>query len=140
MRENPPFVPDQRLADPKYRRRLLNKIEALISVLEVARDKVMRNLGAPDADVRRLRRVLANLDGTLQVCRRARRSLVRPAAGRRMPRRPRPATNPDEMSFREYLELSNVSEYERLRSLGPISLKDVEATDLDDLLARLAAE
>ncbi len=51
---------------------MLVKIEALISVLQVARTKVVRNLDMPGADCARLARVKLQVDNTLKVCRKAR--------------------------------------------------------------------
>lgn len=73
----PPFS-DARLQDPAYRGDLLAKLEALISVLEVARAKVVSNLCRPvedAADEARLRRVRNQVDNTLKVCRQARQAL-----------------------------------------------------------------
>lgn len=72
----PPFS-DARLADPRYRADLLSKLTALISVLEVARAKVVVRLsaGTPAAhaeeDLARLRRMRRQVENTLQICRRA---------------------------------------------------------------------
>lgn len=73
----PPFS-DARLADPVYRADLLAKLEALTSVLEVARAKVIVNLGTGDRDeseLARLHRVRAQVENTLKVCRQAREAL-----------------------------------------------------------------
>ena len=72
----PPFS-DTRLQDPAYRADLLAKLEALISVLEVARAKVVSNLSRPveDGDISRLRRVRDQVENTLKVCRQARAAL-----------------------------------------------------------------
>jgi hypothetical protein len=63
-----PAREEQRLA-------MLAKIEALISVLELARGKVLSNLTQHGVDVDRLLRVREQVDATLQVCRRARVAL-----------------------------------------------------------------
>lgn len=98
-------------ARQEQRAEMLAKIEALISVLELARDKVLQNLAqhaalnppqkAPQkVDVERLLRVREQVDATLQVCRRAR--VV-------------------------------------LRGGGtPITAEQVRSTDMDELCARLA--
>lgn len=73
----PPYS-DARLADPVYRADLLAKLEALISVLEVARAKVIVNLGTEDrteSELNRLRRVRVQVENTLKVCRTARQAL-----------------------------------------------------------------
>jgi hypothetical protein len=75
MTHNSPYDSDQKLSDPSYRAEMLTKIEALISVLEVARHKVVKSIdvGAPDAD--RMLRVKRQVENTLMVCRRARTAL-----------------------------------------------------------------
>ncbi len=75
MSNNSPFDSEQKLSDPTYRAEMLTKIEALISVLEVARQKVVQNMdeGAPNAD--RMLRVKRQVENTLKVCRRARTAL-----------------------------------------------------------------
>ncbi len=154
MRDSFPFVPSERLRDPRYRKELLDKVEALISVLQVAHQKVLRNLAAPGSDVERLQRICSNLEGTLEVCRRARRTLLQnspPPASDEAPCGPhiqlqpgeglRPAARPAEpgrMSWREYLELASVEEYRRLQDRGPITRDEVENVDLDELCRRLS--
>lgn len=74
-----PFHPDshQQLTDPSYRAAMLVKIEALISVLQVARTKVVRNLETPNPghDAARLARVKMQVENTLKVCRKAQTAL-----------------------------------------------------------------
>lgn len=72
-----PFHPDshQQLTDPSYRAAMLVKIEALISVLQVARTKVVRNLETPGHDAARLARVQLQVENTLKVCRKAQTAL-----------------------------------------------------------------
>ena len=70
MNPNPPKS-DQKLTDPNYRAEMLTKIEALISVLQVARAKVVRNLATPGNDSARLARVKLQVENTLSVCRKA---------------------------------------------------------------------
>jgi len=64
-----------KLSDPQYRAAMLDKIEALISVLQVAHTKVLASLGTAAADRSRLRRVEAQVSNTLKVCRKARVAL-----------------------------------------------------------------
>jgi len=54
---------------------MLDKIEALISVLEVAHSKVLANLGTASSDRSRLHRVETQVANTLKVCRKARVAL-----------------------------------------------------------------
>src|SRR5690606_34691081 len=65
---------DHDLASSEYRSRLLTKLNCLISVLEAAIAKVTKGLEAPDANEERLVRIRANLENTLAICTRARRS------------------------------------------------------------------
>lgn len=51
---------------------MLAKIEALITVLELARGKVLAGLAARGADAQRLFQVRRQVEATLQVCRKAR--------------------------------------------------------------------
>jgi hypothetical protein len=75
MTNNSPYDSEQKLSDPAYRAEMLNKIEALISVLEVARQKVVNNIDTGGADADRMLRVKRQVDNTLKVCRRARTAL-----------------------------------------------------------------
>jgi len=68
---------DAHLDSPEYRRRLYQKLNTLIAVLEVACAKVERSLESPSADLDRLERIQVNLNDTLDICRRARRALDR---------------------------------------------------------------
>lgn len=61
----------------EYRERLLQKLNCLIAVLQVAIAKVRRNLDTPSADLERLGRIRANLERTLGICQKAKASLER---------------------------------------------------------------
>lgn len=75
MNDNSPFNSEQQLSDPVYRAEMLTKIEALLSVLEVAHRKVVSNIDAGSPDLDRLERVREKVENTLKVCRRARTAL-----------------------------------------------------------------
>lgn len=147
-----PFVPDHRLYNPKYREELLSKLEALISVLEMAHQKVVRNIEMPGADLTRLARVRNNLEGTLEVCRRARRLLVEGDFSKNeqsqglqkslLPLAPQRSTDGDQdtMDYREYTEITNFDEYKRLRKLGPIQWDEVVDVDINSLCNRLTGQ
>ncbi|MCP4093385.1 MAG: hypothetical protein GY747_08045 [Planctomycetes bacterium] len=75
MTDNSPFESEQKLTDPDYRAEMLNKVEALISVLEVARHKIVTNIDTGAADADRMLRVKRQVENTLKVCRRARTAL-----------------------------------------------------------------
>jgi len=75
MTDPSPFESEQKLTDPSYRSEMLTKVEALISVLEVARFKVVKNIDEGAADADRMLRVKRQVENTLKVCRRARTAL-----------------------------------------------------------------
>jgi len=75
MTNNSPYESEQKLTDPEYRAEMLTKVEALISVLEVARQKVVTNIDAGSHDADRMLRVKRQVENTLKVCRRARTAL-----------------------------------------------------------------
>ena len=54
---------------------MLAKVEALITVLELARGKVLTGLAERGADAERLFQIRRQVEATLQVCRRARSAL-----------------------------------------------------------------
>ncbi|MDP6849355.1 MAG: hypothetical protein QGH51_02570 [Planctomycetota bacterium] len=127
-----PSVPAQQLADPAFRRKLLCKVEALISVLEVARSKVDENLEAePNEDVR-LRKVMMNLEHTLSVCHRARRILLHAEDTKPLPSHSRNQLQL-KMTFRDYVEVMSFAEYCRFRTLGPVTPNEIHSTDLEEL-------
>ena len=126
-------LPVHRLADPAYRRELLGKVEALISVLELARARVETRLQGKVEDAVHLRRVLVRLEGTLDVCHRARRMLL--GAGDEMKSLP-PAFRQilhSRMTYRDYLELRSFSEFCYFRELGPVTSGEIFDTDMDRL-------
>lgn len=132
-----------RLHDPKdgtnldsqeYRTRLLVKLNCLIAVIEVALAKVSRSLEEPTANGERLERIKTNLENTLSICHRARRTLQRTIDGRcdsAEPLRRR-------MSYRDYVELSSIDEYRKFKMLPPISNTELASTDVDELLRKLS--
>lgn len=140
MPETNPPSPDRRLGDPHYRAALLEKIESLIAVLELARVKVHRNLRIPGSDKLRLNRILDNLKNTLAVCRRAQVALMqasaKPGQGGVFTADGRPV----EMNRREFLELQSLAEFYRLRNLGPITDDEMLGVDVEDLCDQLSRE
>lgn len=76
MARNPsPLAPQHGISSPAERADLLCRVEALISVLNVAYGKVLRSLEQPGDDMARLRAVRSSLERTLEVLERARRAL-----------------------------------------------------------------
>jgi hypothetical protein len=125
------------LGSHEYRTRLLTKLNCLIAVVEVAIAKIGHNLEAPGANEERLLRIRTNLQNTLAICQRAKSTLQRVDA----PRiggvsRARPADG--QMSYRDYVELSSIDEYRKFKTLPPIQRKDLDETDIDELLRRLS--
>ncbi len=126
-------MPVHRLTDPAYRRELLGKVEALISVLELARGKVETRLRGKVEDLVHLRGVLVRLEGTLDVCHRA-RLMLRGASDdiKALPPAFRQVLD-SRMTYRDYLELQSFSEFCHFRELGPVTTREIFDTDLDRL-------
>ena len=139
MQDPIPSVPAHRLTDPAYRRELLNKVESLLSVLEIARTKVQHRIERKGGDSERLRKVLHNLDGTVDVCRRARSILINADDGSQLPVPFRQRFDKP-MNYRQYLEVASFAEYCRFRELGPISRQEIFDTDLEALCEALVGE
>ena len=129
------------LNSTEYRHRLLNKLNCLIAVLEVAIGKVSKSLESDDANYERLVRIRANLENTLAICRRAKSTLETKLGAEdtdATPSLPSPAKNKNaDASFRTYVELSSIDEFRKFKSLPPIQKDDVEGTDLDELVNKL---
>ncbi len=125
------------LSSAEYRARLLTKLNCLIAVLEVAIAKISRSMDLPGANEERLLKIQSNLKNTLSICNRAKQTLENsmddeaPAA-----RLPAPARR--RMTYRDYVELSSIDEYNKFKKLPPISTADIGSTDLDELISRLA--
>ena len=120
----------------EYRTRLLTKLNCLIAVLEVAIAKVDRSLEAPGANEERLQRVRGNLENTLSICHRAKRTLERAVDGgsRAVPSA---SLDSSHMSYRDYVELSSIDEYRKFRTLPPISGEELGGVDIDALARKL---
>lgn len=121
------------LDSQEYRTRLLVKLNCLIAVIEVALAKVGRSLEEPTANAERLERIRTNLENTLSICHRARRTLQRTIEGRQESAEPARRR----MSYRDYVELSSIDEYRKFKALPPISHHELSGTDLDDLFRKL---
>ncbi|MEO0480029.1 MAG: hypothetical protein AAF196_11145 [Planctomycetota bacterium] len=132
--------PDDRssnLGSTEYRSRLLTKINALIGVLEVAISKVDRSRHDPNADDARLERIRTNLENTLAICNRARRSLLQVVNGEEKERSNADADQA-RMSYRDYVELASIDEYRRFKELPPIASDDLQSADIDELAKKLS--
>ncbi len=123
----------------EYRTRLLTKLNCLIAVLEVAIAKVDRSLETPGANEERLRRVRGNLENTLSICLRAKRTLERALGGGSRAGQDAMA-DAEHMSYRDYVELSSIDEYRKFRELPPISGDELTSVDIDDLARKLGED
>ncbi|MBK8980475.1 MAG: hypothetical protein IPM29_31620 [Planctomycetes bacterium] len=120
----------------EHRTRLLTKLNCLIAVLEVAITKISRSLQSPQADRERLTRVRVNLENTLAICQRAKRTLHRSlAAG--SPAQSASSTAASRMGYRDYVELSTIEEYRKFKSMPPIDRRLLEGVDIDALAREL---
>ena len=150
----------------EYKARLLNKLNCLIAVLEVAIEKIKKSLASPEANVKRLTKIQENLENTLGICLRARETLIKkggiqgassacslapkkpekredlpPAAPeRKVPKEGKnPAIKGVKMTFRDYVELSSIQEYKKFKKMPPIQPKEILKVDLDELIRKLMA-
>jgi hypothetical protein len=141
---------ESNLESAEYRQRLSRKLNCLIAVLEVAITKVRHSLGGPDPDLERLERIQKNLNGTLDVCRRARTALDRhedlpsdlseslaKVVGKDEVRR---LPVGDEPRRGMAVEMSSAEELERFRSLEPIDRSSVQRVDFEELAKLLQRE
>jgi len=134
----------QSLSSEEYRVRLVNKLNCLIAVLEVAISKITRSVDtAPDRSDRLLK-IRANLENTLAICRRARATLeakstaAAPMPPKQLPPAKRSAhSDMDKMTYRDYVEFLSVEEYRRFKTLPPITDREIKALDFDSLIGKL---
>lgn len=129
------------LSSTEYRSRLLNKLNCLVAVLEVAIGKVEKSLEADDSNQERLLRIKANLENTLAICRRAKGTLETKTPDDRTVRAlEAPATEPrpeKHETFRCYVELSSIDEFRKFKNLPAIDKDDVSEVDIDELARKL---
>ncbi len=125
MQDQSPPSPQGQLQDPDFRANMLCKLDALLAVLEIARNKADDGLTIRPQDSQRLIRLQDNLDKTLQVCRQARRMLLR------MDRADENCF--DEAAYRQFVESNSFSEYIRLRAKEPIDQNEISGVDLEGL-------
>jgi len=130
------------LNSTEYRHRLLNKLNCLIAVLEVAIGKITKSIASEDANHDRLARIKSNLENTLAICRRAKGTLetkLLADEGGQGPAEAAPASG-DKLSFRCYVELSSIDEFRKFKDLPAITDQEIRATDLDALADQLLDE
>ena len=138
---------DKNLSSAEYRARLLAKLNCLIAVLEVAIAKISRSMDLPGANGERLARIRGNLQNTLAICHRAKRTLEKGLAGEqdarfavtphRTPDTADDRTRSKRMTYRDYVEFSSIEEYRRFKEKPPIRSEEIEEIDLDELVRRL---
>ena len=139
--ENDPKRNENALSSTEYRTKLLTKLNCLIAVLEVAIAKISRSMDLPGANEERLLKIKSNLENTFSICNRAKQSLEINMAGgapttvRASRKRLAPRGG---MSYRDYVELSSIEEYQKFKSLPPIASQDLHSFDMEDLLRKLA--
>ena len=142
--------PRKELSSSEYQKRLLNKLNCLIAVLEVAIGKITQNVDDDSSKAERLGKIRSNLENTLGICRRAKRTLESRIQGgsdspKQLPAAPtaelseEPEAKPKKhpLSFRNYVELSSIDEFRKFKRLEPISENEVSETDLDELARKL---
>ena len=132
--ENPNLP--QALSSAEYRARLTTKLNCLIAVLEVAIGKISKSMDVPGANEERLQKIRSNLENTLAICNRAKETLERAASGKTASRKPDRASR-NEMTARDYVELSSIEEYRKFRGMSPIAKDDITSIDFDELARRL---
>ena len=126
----------------------MRKLNCLVAVLELALVKVRRNGAGAGMEPDRLQAMADNIDSTLAICLRARRSLElgRPV-DEDLAEVMQAATFLDEedgqrpgerMSYRDYVELSSLAEYAKFRDLPPLQSEDVATCNLELLAHRLS--
>lgn len=123
------------LSSAEYRAKLMTKLNCLIAVLEVAIAKISKSMDLPGANEERLLKIRSNLENTLSICKRAKKTLERGADSPASPRRRSDA--PGRMSARDYVELTSIDEYRKFKSLPPITNNDLETVDFEDLARKL---
>lgn len=109
---------------------MLVKLDGLLAILEIARNKADDGLTTRPQDSARLTRLHDNLDKTLQVCRQARRMLLRLNRA--------DETYFDEAGYRQFVESASFQEYVNLRSKKPIQKDELGGVDLEQLCRSLA--
>lgn len=129
MQDQKPPSPQGQLQDPDFRASMLTKLDGLLAVLEIARNKADDGLTIRPQDSARLTRLQDNLEKTLQVCRQARRMLLRLNRA--------DETYFDDAGYRQFVESNSFQEYVQMRSKLPIGQDDLLSVDLDQLCRNL---
>ena len=130
---------DKSLSSADYRARLLTKLNCLIAVLEVAVSKISRSMDLPGANEERLLKIRSNLENTLSICNRAKHTLETGVTGPDTPGPARSSARKEraDMTYRDYVELSSIDEYQKFKTLPPIKSDEIQGTDIDRLIDQL---
>src|SRR5690606_34054868 len=122
----------------EYRQKLLTKLNCLIAVLEVAIAKIQRSMDLPGANEELLGKIRANLENTLAICTRAKHTLEKALAAAdgnaQSAKLPDVDSGRRRMTYRDYVELSSISEYRKFKAMAPITRSEIQATDIDELV------
>jgi len=131
--------PSTGLSSAEYRAKLLTKLNCLIAVLEVAIAKISRSIDLPGTNEERLLKIRSNLENTLSICKRAKNTLVKgiDSASVRQSSPARSRGGKERMSYRDYVELSSIEEYQKFKAMPPIKSEELEQIDIDDLVKKL---
>lgn len=129
-----PKLPES-LGSTEYRTRLTTKLNCLIAVLEVAIAKITKSMDTPGANEDRLTKIRGNLENTLSICHRAKKTLDRTQANKQTARQ---ATKNQDMTARDYVELTSIEEYRKFRNMAPITKNELDTIDFDELSRRLS--
>jgi len=125
------------LSSAEYRSRLLTKLNCLIAVLEVAIAKITRSMDVPGANEQRLLKIRGNLENTLSICARAKRTLESSDATPALAKPLRERTGRKKMTYRDYVELSSIEEYQKFKALPPIATDEIANTSIDALIEQM---
>ena len=125
------------LGSAEYRARLLTKLNCLIAVLEVAIAKITRSIELPGANEDRLQKIRSNLDNTLAICNRAKHSLEKSMTPSLPAPEPRAIAGSRDMTYRDYVELASIEEYQKFKQMTPITHDQLGSVDVEDLIRRL---
>ena len=135
MEDRQPRSPRGRLADPHYRAEMLARLDSLIAVLRLAHQKASAARVARPTEEARIAKMQGNLSKTLDVCDTARRALGTPAPHGVVPLEPE-GGDPRPGCFAESTDLA---EFQRLCSLGPMPQVELASDELETLCAQLIA-
>jgi hypothetical protein len=127
------------LSSAEYRARLLTKLNCLIAVLEVAIAKISRSMDYPGSNEERLAKIRSNLENTLSICKRAKQTLEKKLTFGGKPTAParRTLSSGEKMTYRDYIELTSIAEYQKFKTMAPIDPEELHSLDLEGLISRL---